>query len=192
MKKWALLCGAMLLFAGIASAQENPKVEVFGGYSYIRASYFGLGLNFNGGGGSVSYNPNKWLGVVGDFGGNHWSDFGVDANVITYLFGPKIAYRTEKFTPFAQVLFGGAHISGSAVGSCPTARVRPQASCTLSGSENAFAMTFGGGLDYNATPHIGIRLAQAEYLMTRFQGFGSNFGNTQNSFRYEAGVVFRW
>jgi len=192
MKRWALLCGVMLMFAGIASAQdEAPKAEVFGGYSFIHGSYFGQGYNFNGGGGSFSYNPNHWLGLVGDFGGDHWSGSGVDANVITYLFGPKITYRADKFTPFAQVLFGGARVSGSVL-TCPSARVRPQTVCESTGSENAFAMTFGGGLDYNVTPHIGIRLAQAEYLMTRFNGLGSSGGDTQNNVRFETGVVFRW
>lgn len=192
MKRWAMLCGAMLLFAGIASAQESPKVEVFGGYSYVRANALDTSFNFNGGGGSLSYNPNSWLGLVADFGGNHWSGSGADLNVITYLFGPKVAFRHGAVTPFVQTLYGGAHASGSLIGTCGAARIRPQAICTTSGSENGFAMTMGGGLDWNATPHIGVRLAQAEYLMTRFSGLGSSSSDTQNSFRYEAGVVFRW
>jgi uncharacterized hydantoinase/oxoprolinase family protein len=47
-------------------------------------------------------------------------------------------------------------------------------------------MALGGGLDWNATPHIGVRLIQAEYLMTQF---GST---TQNGVRISAGVVFRF
>ena len=47
-------------------------------------------------------------------------------------------------------------------------------------------MTAGGGVDWNATTHIGIRLIQAEYLMTRF------FSETQNNVRVSTGVVFRW
>jgi len=195
MKRLALLCGAMLLFAGLASAQdESPKVEAFGGYSYVRVNPgFGApGLNFNGGSGSLAYNFNSWLGAVADFGGYHWSQDGADATVVSYLFGPKIAYRADKFTPFAQALFGGARISGSVLTCRLSARVYPQDGCVSSGSENAFAMTVGGGLDYNVTPHIGIRLAQAEYALTRFKGLGTTGGDTQNNFRYEAGVVFRW
>jgi opacity protein-like surface antigen len=190
MKKWALLCGAMLLFAGIASAQnETPKAEVFGGYSYLHVNVQGSTANFNGGSGSFSYNPNQWLGLVGDFGGYHWSGSGQDANLISYLFGPKFAYRHGSLTPFVQTLFGGAHISGSA-SVCDTARVRPQAvigACSV--SENAFAMAIGGGLDWNATPHIGIRLVQAEYVLTKFKA-GAN--DQQNNARVSAGVVFRW
>ena len=183
MKRLALLCGAMLLFAGIASAQsDTPKVEVFGGYSFAHLSANGFGANFNGGSASVSYNPNNWLGLVADFGGYHGgADIG-NANVYSYLFGPKVAFRRGSVTPFVQALFGGARISGSG---CADARVRPQASCG-SASENGFATTLGGGLDWNATPHVGIRLIQAEYFMTRF------VSTTENGTRISAGVVFRW
>jgi len=193
MKRLALLCGVMLLFAGLASAQdEAPKVEAFGGYSYVRVNPgFGFdGQNFNGGSGSLAYNFTPWLGAVADFGGYHWSNTDFDGTVVSYLFGPKIAYRHGPITPFAQVLFGGAHGSGSFFSTCSDARVskiRPQGDgCTLSGSDNAFAMTLGGGVDWNATEHIGVRLIQGEYFMTRF------FSETQNNARISAGVVFRW
>ena len=174
MKRLALLCGAVLLFAGFASAQdESPRIEVFGGYSFVRANTDGVGYNFNGGSGSLDYNVTPWLGVVADFGGYHWSQTGVDATVVTYLFGPKVALRRGPITPFAQVLFGGAHASGSS-------------NTFGTGSVNSFAMTVGGGVDWNATEHIGIRLVQAEYLMTQFSS------QTQNNARISTGVVFRW
>jgi opacity protein-like surface antigen len=185
----------MLLFAGLASAQDSPKVEVFGGYSYLRANDGGQGFNFNGGSGSLAYNLTPWLGVVGDFGGYHWNgsgDFsGESSTTETYLFGPKVSLRHGPLTPFAQVLFGGAHIGVS--GECDTVRIHREGGPEeCNGSENGFAMTLGGGLDWNATPHIGVRLIQAEYLMTRFDGEGSDGGNTQNNARISAGVVFRW
>ena len=70
MKRLALFCGAMLLFAGIASAQDSSRAEVFGGYSYVHESDNGQTANFNGGSGSLAYNLTPWLGVVGDFGGH--------------------------------------------------------------------------------------------------------------------------
>jgi opacity protein-like surface antigen len=175
MKRWALLCGVMLLSAVAASAQDTPKVEAFGGYSYLHVSDQGTTANFNGGSGSLAYNLNNWLGVVGDFGGYRWSNSGVDATVVTYMGGPKIAYRTGRFTPFVQTLFGGAHLSGSTF--------------TGSASEDSFAMALGGGVDWNATPHIGVRLIQAEYLLTTFND-GAN--DRQNNARISAGVVFRF
>jgi opacity protein-like surface antigen len=193
MKRLALLCGALLLFSGIASAQDSPKVEAFGGYSYLRANDFNTGLNFNGGSGSLAYNLTPMFGIVGDFGGYHWSQNSVDATVVSYLFGPKVALRHGPITPFAQVLFGGAHASGTVFNEGCEARVRSEGEpCTVSGSENAFAMTIGGGVDWNATPHIGIRVIQAEYLMTRFNGFGNNGSSNQNNARISTGVVLRW
>ena len=192
MKRWIWLCGAMLVFAGVVSAQDSPKVELFGGYSYVRVNPgFSLpGLNFNGGSGSASYNLHPWLGLVGDFGGYHWTTTGADATVITYLFGPKIAFRRGPITPFVHTLFGGARGSGAISGICPGARVRPAGAvgvgCSPGASENAFSMALGGGLDWNATSHIGVRVGEAEYLMTRFAS------NTQNNVRVSAGVVFRW
>jgi opacity protein-like surface antigen len=194
MKRLALLCGAMMLFAGLASAQDSPKIEAFGGYSYLRANADGEGFNFNGGSGSLAYNLTPWLGVVGDFGGYHWSgsgDFsGADSTVVTYLFGPKVALRHGPITPFAQVLFGGAHLSASDE-DCSDVRIHRNGEgggigeCG-SGTDNGFAMTLGGGLDWNATSHIGIRLIQAEYLLTRFES------QSQNNARISTGVVFRW
>ncbi len=176
MKRWALLCGVMLLFAGVASAQDDSKVEVFGGYSYMRFNpgMGSSGLNFNGGSGSIAYNVTPMVGVVADFGGYHYSQSGGDVNVISYMFGPKVSTHAGPVRPFVQGLFGGAHASFSGGG----------------GSENAFAMALGGGLDWDATPRIGVRLIQAEYLMTRF-GFGGS-GYTQNNARISAGVTFRF
>ena len=180
MKRLALLCGAMLLFAGLASAQdEAPKVEAFGGYSYLRVNpgAGATGSNFNGGSGSLAYNLTPMFGVVADFGGYHWSNSGGDATAVSYLFGPKVALRRGPITPFAQVLFGGVHGSG-----------------TLSlgtGSANAFAMAAGGGVDWNATQHIGIRLIQAEYVLTKFNE-GTGRPDHQNNVRISTGVVFRW
>ncbi|HXO87569.1 MAG TPA: outer membrane beta-barrel protein [Candidatus Acidoferrales bacterium] len=197
MKRLALLCGAMLLFAGLASAQDSPKVEAFGGYSYLRANEGGEGFNFNGGSGSLAYNLTPWLGVVGDFGGYHWSgsgDFaGEDATIVSYLFGPKVALRHGPITPFAQVLFGGAHFSASGE-DCDDVRLHREGDGCSSGSfsENGFAMTIGGGVDWNATSHIGIRLIQAEYLLTKLNGEGVGGSNTQNNARISAGVVFRF
>ena len=179
MKRWALLCGIMLLSAVAAPAQSTPKVEVFGGYSYLHTSLSGTGFtaNLNGGSASVSVNPTSWLGLVGDFGGYHAGvnsfDSGIDGELYTYMFGPKTTFRLGRITPFIQTLFGGVHSSaGSAYG-----------------SQNAFAMATGGGLDWNASEHLGVRLVQAEYLLTMLN---DNANNRQNNARISAGVVFRW
>jgi len=179
MKRWALLCGVLLLSAAAASAQGTPKLEVFGGYSYFHTSLSGTGVtaNLNGGSASASFDPNSWLGLVGEFGGYYGGKYstggGINGEVYTYLFGPKARFHAGRFTPFVQTLVGGAHASsGSAFA-----------------SSNAFAMASGGGVDLNATAHLGVRLVQADYLITMLND-GAN--SRQNNFRISAGVVFRW
>jgi hypothetical protein len=198
MKRWALLCAVMLLFAGIASAQDDSKVTVFGGYSYLRFNpgQGVSGLNFNGGSGSIAYDVLPWVGVVADVGGYHWSGSGgSDATAVSYLFGPKVSMHAGPVTPFVHALFGGVHGSGSNGTFCTVVDVRVHSQGTTGGSgcsasENAFATALGGGLDWNATPHIGVRLVQAEYVLTRFGFGGPNY--TQNNVRVSAGVTFRF
>jgi len=188
MKRFGLLCGVLLLFAGIASAQDE-RVEVFGGYSYVRAdaSTFGFsnGYNFNGGSGSVALKVLPWVGVVADFGGYYWGGSGAtagsNATVVSYMFGPKVSYHIGPVKPFVQALFGGAHLSGTV---CDDG-------CG-SGSNNAFATALGGGLDWNVTHHLGVRLIQAEYFMTRFNIAEVSTNDQQNNVRISAGVTYRF
>jgi opacity protein-like surface antigen len=158
-------------FTLLARAQdETPKVEVYGGYNYVRVSDLGDSYNFNGGSGQFAYNANRWLGIVGDFGGYYTSD-GFHAGVLSFLAGPRVNFRGHgKMTPFAQVLLGGAR----SIDNSPL---------------NAFAMTVGGGLDYKISQHFAIRPVQAEYFLTKFSDGASD---RQNNFRYGAGVVFQF
>lgn len=120
-----MLLAAFLCFSTVASAQaeDNPKLEAFVGYSYYHfedpGNHLGgdealgpIRANLNGGSASVAFGPVKYLGVVADFGGytsTASSNLG-GGSIFTYLFGPKVAIRTGRFTPFAQFLLGGAHL----------------------------------------------------------------------------------
>jgi len=177
MKRFACALRLILAVRLYAAAQEAPKAEVFGGYSYLRANP-GLGapgFNLNGGSGSISYNLTSAIGIVADFGVYHAGniyDSGVSGNIFSYTFGPKFVYRSGKVEPFAQALFGGARASGEGT------------------SSNAFAMALGGGVDVKIAEHVAIRLIQAEYVMTRFNIVG--VATDQNNVRISAGVVFRF
>jgi hypothetical protein len=46
--------------------------------------------------------------------------------------------------------------------------------------------TPGGGFDASPSPHVGIRLAQVDYLQTRVAG------ESQNHVRFSAGIVFKF
>jgi outer membrane protein OmpA-like peptidoglycan-associated protein/opacity protein-like surface antigen len=180
-----------------------PRFELFLGYSNFRAVPMGSHGNriawLSGGSTSLAFNANRYLGFVADFGGYHADRFGpnappnggvVDAsgNVFSYMFGPRLSFRHERFTPFAQALFGGIHASEVTLDGCSGI------GCAPLPSENSFAMTAGGGLDVNLTPHIALRLIQAEYAMTRFRNPTSiAVGRaTQNDLRLSVGIVFRF
>jgi len=180
---------------------HTPRVEVFFGYSYLRAVPTLAPGNrlvwLNGGSTSIALNFNRHLGLVGDFGGFDDSQVllsGVTPSVVvnssgtvyTYLFGPRLSFRShERFTPFVQVLFGGARASAvTLAGGCTGL------GCTPLPVENKFAMTAGGGLDFKVRHHLAIRLIQAEYLMTSFENHSTGAAAHQNDVRLSTGLVF--
>jgi hypothetical protein len=163
MKRLLFLGLGLLCFAVRSPAQS---VDASIGYSYFRLGGSG-GLNQNGISGSVAYNPNGWLGLVGDIGVYHASPGGVSFNTYTYLFGPRLSFRNpSKLTPFGQVLFGGAHFTAGSGG----------------GSFNQFAYSFGGGVDIGLLPHLALR-PQLDYVGLR------NSGATTNCTRASLGFV---
>lgn len=184
MARVAVCLLALLVIFGIpAHAQEYSKVDVFAGYSLFRATPATSGFNsftLNGGSASGAFNINNWLGGVADFGGYHNGNIlntGASGTLYTYLFGPRVSYRKyDRFTPFGQVLFGGAHASSTTF---------------AAGSEHAFAWALGGGLDARVNNRFSVRLGQLEYLMTRFGELGSG-SKTQNNFRFSAGVLIHF
>lgn len=184
--KWKVVVCLLALFSitAVVSAQDTPKLDVFVGYSYLRdnPSTSGLsGFNLHGGSASVAYNANHWLSAVADFGGYHANNIlgtGIDGTLSTYLFGPRFSYRRyERVTPFAQTLFGVAHASGSGFGATSTS--------------NAFAASFGGGVDVKLFHRLSWRPAQVEYLLTRFPE-ATTSRETQNNLRVSTGVVFHF
>jgi opacity protein-like surface antigen len=187
-KHWKLL---LILAAGLtaksAAAQETPRVEISGGYSYVRANLNtpnGCCFNMHGGSGSVAFNLNRWFGAVAEVGVYHSGNVlgsGADLTVVNYLFGPRLSYRKhERLTPFAHVLLGGGHAGGTLYTGTTTA--------PGPGPNNAFVMAAGGGLDVKVSPHVAVRVFQADYLFSKFL---NGVNDRQNSFRLTAGVVFR-
>ena len=174
------------LGASPARAQDAPpKIDVSAGYSYMYGNVVttGQGINLNGASGSVAYNFNRWVGVAFDLGTYYNGSVGGNGRslgVTTYVFGPRFSWRKNKrVTPFAQVLLGGGHGGGTLY----TSGANPL------GAQNSFAMTAGGGMDWNVRPMIAVRVFQVEYLRTQFAN-GVNFN--QNNFRFTAGVVFHF
>ena len=157
MKKiaFATVVFSFLFFALPAHGQESPKGDVAAGYSFFRLNQFNSlgGVNANGASFSADYNAHRWLGMVADFGVYHGAH-GVTAE--TYTFGPRLwldLRNTGKFTPFAQILFGGSHFQG----------------------RNPFTFSVGGGTDIKIGDSPFALRPQFDYLVFRGNDDGERF-----------------
>lgn len=165
MKRLLFVASLVMLSGFAASSVSAQSVDASVSYSYFRLGGSG-GQDQNGISGSVAYNPNRWLGIVGDFGGYHASPSGVSLNTYTYLFGPRVSLRNGSgFTPFAQALVGGSRITASGFP-----------------SSDQFAYSVGAGVDIRMLPHLALR-PQVDYV-----GLNTNGGHT-NCARVSVGFV---
>jgi hypothetical protein len=205
-RKALWIVGLALGVAVAASAQNAPRAEVFGGYSYMwvrgyantaslldpnaassqQSSVAFPSFGSNGWIGSVNISATRWLGVVAEVSGLYATPTKTIAGIpVTvgmrehhYLFGPRFSLRRGRWTPFAHALFGMAHTSLLIGG--------PGLSVPVSVVETTFATAVGGGVDVRAYRSVAVRLVQADWLTTRF------VGSHQNNIRLSAGLVFRF
>jgi len=200
MKKLSFLASLVVLCLPLAvSAQEAaPKVEIFGGYSFLRLNLdavpgsadIGANLgNLDTHGFNVSFAGNfaRHVGVISEVSQFNKSEtfnvlgspiadgVNVKFRVLTLLFGPRVHLHRGKVEPFVHALFGAARASAeaSALGISDSA------------VGYAFAYALGGGLDVKLHNNFAIRLGQIDYLGARVGSEGLN------NFRYSVGVVIR-
>jgi len=182
-----LLCVTLTSLLALAQATA-PRAELFAGYSWLHPggdfdnhlTQFGVqpgqtlknmprGFDV-----SAAYNFTKWIGVQVD-GGNHWSDsstsFLSGFHNAMVLAGPKLSFRTQHFSPFAELEGGWGRITGRGA------------------TADGFAALVGGGLDVYFARHWAVRLFQADYV---YQGYKvSDVGSgTFNGGRLQAGLVY--
>lgn len=181
MRKLFFLAALMLVLPLMAQAQDAPKAEIFGGYSYLRADDDDDGLDLHGWNASAAINFAKWAGIVADFSG-HYGDFtyapGLKADSSAYLFlvGPRFTYRKHKvLEPFGHVLLGAARSHVTTFTTLGKLKV----------NDSAFALAVGGGLDAKVHDNLAIRLFQTDYVLTRFND------DSQHNFRLSTGLVLR-
>ncbi len=210
MRRTLVGLGVLLLMCTGARAQEYPKVEIFGGYSYGNfgpTTSVGDRTSVNGWNASVGVNVNQWFGLASDFSG-HYGDFhftvpvppiactpGATCVIDTsgndkyhnFMFGPQFSLRKEKVTPFVRFLIGGSHLNESGTTTFPFTPPPPPIPPTFkfSTSSTNFAFALGGGADYKLTERVAWRL-QADYLQTQINR------RTQNDLRVSTGLVFRF
>jgi opacity protein-like surface antigen len=203
MTKIILMLATVLTFALVAFAADVPQMEAFLGYNYVRfnpdAAIF-PSFNANGGGGQIAYSANSWLSGVVDIGAvtnGSIGPLGIDSTVLNFVAGPRVNYRHySRFTPFAQVLIGGAYSTASVqvgVATLPPGIILfPGSGITarLHASNTGFAMFAGGGLDIRLGEHVAVRPVGADYYLTRLPSLLTGDATNRNNFRYSAGVNF--
>lgn len=182
------------------SCRAQDKVELFGGYSYFRASiregqfnpcvdfcpnltFSTSHANLNGWELSGQYRLLPFLGAVADFNGTYGTANGAGAREHTFLFGPQVSLPT-KVSPFVHAFFGAAMESQSPKGFCAAIT---SITCPFTlGSDTSFATAIGAGFDIKLAPLVKLRLIQVDYLRTQLHGA------TQNQARASAGIVFHF
>lgn len=164
LRKMSVVFGLCILAS--VSAQAQDKVEVFGGYSYLRF-HTSPSSNLNGWEISGQYKFTDWLGGVADIDGHYGSIRGISTSTYTYLFGPQVSWPA-RVSPFGHLLLGGAHNSTAGFGN------------------SSFSMALGGGIDTGITDKFRWRIIQGDYLLTQFRG------GSQNNFRLSTGIIIRF
>jgi opacity protein-like surface antigen len=183
MQKTGFIAFVLLLLAGLANAQVPTSGNVFFGYSYFNTDLSSIDrANTNGWEASVEGKIIPWVGIVADFDSHYGSQnfpavcasgalgctFNANISEQDFLFGPRVSVSVGRFRPFAEALFGGAHVNANGAG-----------------TDTSFATAVGGGLDYKIIRPIAWRF-QGDYVQTRF------FGTTQNNIRLSTGIVLRF
>ena len=195
MKKHFIGVACLLLFAIHLAAQDVPKAEVYGGYTYFRfnATAPTNAFSANGGQGSFQYNFTHWLGFVAELGGVHNASLTVagsqtlhpDQTAFTYLFGPRFTINKGGVVePFFEFFGGGVHNSRSfnlnnSLFPNNTPPGIPGVTVTNLGNgqskfastQNAAAMALGGGIDIRVNHRLAIRPIELDYVPTNFSRF---------------------
>ena len=196
MKKLLLLLGFGLFIAAPSAAQRDyPRVEIFGGYSYLHTDLLFKSNIPKGWNASVTGNVHRIIGIEADFSG-HYGDISERRpdNYRTYLFlfGPKFAARLPKVTPWGHALFGASYVNVEG----------RNFQGDYSDSRTAFAWAVGGGVDVRLHRNLSARVIQADYIRANSSASGVTTGQTgtyfpiesgpSNNFRLSFGVVVTW
>jgi len=122
----AALAAASLILCAAVHAQVPTSGNVFFGYSYYNTDLSSIDrANTNGFEGSLEGRIFPFVGLVADFDGHYGSqnfpasicgltcspaEFNASVTEHNYLFGPRVSFSVKRFRPFAEALFGAAHV----------------------------------------------------------------------------------
>ena len=192
MRRFTALFVSLLAFGAAAVAQiepkplEAPKTEFYLGYAYQRADTSGstvlndvdlkAGFAFE----FSRYLKNHNFGLTVDLArdsNSRVNSTGIKYSRASYMVGPTYRFHNIGFfTANVHALAGIDHDIFTV----------PETNTTLTYTSTAAAAAVGAALDGNLSRHIGIRVAQVDYLYT------NHYSTNQGSFRYTGGVVIRF
>ncbi len=173
-----------------AMAQETPRFDVFGGYSFMSTDLLetpevvpGMRDGFQGWNVALTWYASHNVGFTADFSGHYGSQnipfFGkTTANLYSFAFGPKLVHHADNFEMFVHGLFGIQRAEIEAPPEFETTNSR-----TI--SDHDFGMVLGGGLDYVIKKQCAFRVVQFDYMM------GQLFGSIENHIRISTGLTYR-
>jgi opacity protein-like surface antigen len=203
--KCVAVLAAILSFALTAAAADSPGFEAYFGYDWVKFNPDAAAIpsfTANGGSAQLVYTFYKGIGLTFDAGAVTKDTFsGVFNNRQThFLIGPRYGFHNHsRFTPFGEILFGGADASVStSIVEAPTVlpstaiTVPDNVSARLTASRTSFAMMAGGGLDIRLSKHFTYRLFDADYFLTRPISFISGQNVNKNNLRVTTGVALTW
>ncbi len=167
-----------------APGKITPKYEIAGMFDYVNFNPGGGFSSFSnyGGSGSFTWNPSRWIGLTEELGGLSYNrnvnGTNIHGGTTTFLVGPRLNMRKfDYFVPFAEFLLGGAHAGPPMTGD---------------GSQSAFALLAGGGVDVVLSKNVVWRFAEIDYLMTNFSGSSLGGNSRQDNLRLATGIVLRF
>ncbi len=195
-----------------ASGEDLPRVELFGGYSYMHHMPTNGSVSLNGWKAGLKLNVTPRVGLLSDVGGNYGEAQAVYGAAFTFvsssgavlqervtlypeppnirkyslLFGPEFRLARR-----ARLAFSARALAGVAHGTLDApvyfiSSLFPPASLALP-TKTSFAASFGGSVDVRLTDHMSYRLIQPELVLTRL-----GYSGTERNLRLSTGLVFRF
>jgi hypothetical protein len=171
----ALVFFMLLISLPHIQAQQVPRFDVFGGFSYLRFNALSIGYpndtNMYGWNFDATGYIKRRIGVTADASGN----YGSQLSSYHFMIGPQYAWRRPTSKIYVHGLFGKAQNNASI----------PQP--TRSGFESV-GRSFGGGFGYDHEwkDRFSIRVFQVDIFHT------TTFGKSQNDARVSSGVIYHF
>jgi opacity protein-like surface antigen len=180
MRKLRVICLLCVVAGRLAVAQDYPKAEVFGGYSFLSVGDKNLKdrQSLNGWEASASVNLTKLFALEGDVSGHYKSQTvaGISGTITDYTYagGPRFNFKPV----FVHALVGGDRVGASAFG--------------FTASHTGLSVAAGGGVEYPVSPHWSLRVS-ADYVFDRHNVSIPGIIDTTetlNNVRVSAGVAY--